>query len=314
MFILQKISNSLIYRYWNLIKHRFPYLWMKHRYKQELHKKLNIKNPKDINEKIQWLQFYTNTSHWSILADKYLVREYVELRIGKEFLVPLIGMWDDVQDIDFDSLPNKFVIKPNNGSYDSLVITDKTSIDIDNIKYRLSYSMNHKFGYDNAEPHYLRIKPCIIAEKLLETTDSHGLIDYKIWCFDGEPFGIFACFDRDPITHHANFMFYDLKWKRHPELMSENFRNDCSCGKPNNLMSMLEIASKLSQGIPQCRVDLYNVNGKIYFGEMTLTSNYGMMQYFTQDCLNLMGDFCQLPKPSVKERISCFIRRYTPKI
>lgn len=310
--MINRVYNSLNYRYWQFIKYHFPFRWVRHLYKTELGKRANFSNPRDLNEKIQWLEFYTDTRLWSTLADKYAVREYVTNRIGEQYLTKLLGKWTNAEDIDFNDLPEKFVIKPNNGSYDVIVVNNKNEANLEEIRKKLSHSINNPFGYDNGEPHYLRIKPCIIAEELLETTQEEGLVDYKIWCFNGVPHVIFACFNRNPITHHADFMTYDLNWRRHPEYLIPEFRNESHCPKPSNFKQMLYVASKLSEGLPQCRVDLYNIDGKIVFGEMTLSSNYGMMPYFTQEILDEMGNCCVLPKRSWIEKVLCFLKRNLP--
>lgn len=299
----------------NRIKRRyFPFLWRKQLYKKTLGKSLNLKNPRDLNEKIQWLMSYGDTSQWPLLADKYRVRQWVADRIGEEYLVPLLGKWDRAEDIDFDSLPDKFVMKPNNGSYDCIVCSDKSTANLAEIRNCMDRSMHKRFGYNSGELHYLRIKPCIIAEKVLEPTAAEGLVDYKVWCFNGEPYCFLVCANRDPLTHHADIMYYDLDWQRYPHKMSEHFRNDSICPRPANLEKMLALAAKLSEGIPQVRVDFYNIEGKIYFGEMTLTSNYGAMEYYTQETLNEMGKKCTLPSRTMKLRFTTFIRRWIPQI
>lgn len=312
---MYKIYNALRSRYWNFIHSHYPYFWAKHLYERELGKKANLSEPRDINEKILWLEFFTDTRLWSILADKYAVREFVRNRVGDDVLIPLLGHWDNADAIDFDTLPKSFVVKPNNGSYDTLIITDKDHVNLNDIRKRLAYSLKNKFGLNNAEPHYLRIPPCIIAEEMLRSDDSQDLIDYKIWCFNGKPYCFFICVGRNPITHHADFVYYDLQWNRHPEFNTPPFRNNCTCPKPSpeDLMKLLEVAAKLSKGLPQCRVDLYLVNGKIYFGEMTLSSNYGMMPYFVQEVLDDMGDHCKLPKRTFTDRWYSFMTRYLPK-
>lgn len=298
--------------YWHFIHNHFPYWWAKHIYPHEVGKILHLSNPQDINEKILWLEYFTDTRQWSRLTDKYAVREFVRSHCGDDILVPLLGRWEKIEDIDFSSLPESFVIKPNNGSYDTIIVMDKKNTDLDNIKSRLSCSLHKKFGHNNGEAHYLRIKPCIIAEKILTTKNTLGLIDYKIWCFYGKPYGIMVCGERNPETHHAKLMFYDLQWNRREDLISESFRNDFSCPKPKNFDKMVTIATKLSQGFPQCRVDMYNIEGKVYFGEMTFTSNYGMMPYFTQELLNDMGNHCPLPQRALNDRWQSFVTRYMP--
>lgn len=310
---MNSIYNAIKTRYWNFVHFHFPYFWAKKLYRIELKKEINFSDPKDINEKILWLEFFTDTRYWSVLADKFAVREYVQSHVGQEVLIPLLGQWNNANEIDFNSLPQSFVIKPNNGSYDTIIVPDKNSANWDEIRNRLQHSLESKFGLNNAEPHYLRIKPCIIAEKLLETNDPQGLIDYKIWCFNGKPYGILVCMGRDPITHHANLTYYDLEWNRHNEYIAEQFRNDCICPKPKNLKELLALATKLSTGLPQCRIDMYIVKDKIYFGEITLTSNYGMMPYFTQNILDDMGKHCQLPKRKFTDRYYSFKTRYLPQ-
>ena len=311
--ILKRIYNSFRYRFNVFIaKKYFPFLYCKYRYKEIAGKKTDFSNPRDINEKIQWLEFFTDTTEWSRLADKYAVREYVKERVGEEILVPLLGKWDKAADIDFSKLPKKFVIKPNNGSYDCCIVTDKEHTDLEVIRRKMYDSMKHPFGRETCEPHYLRIKPCIIAEQLLETDEVGGLIDYKMWCFNGKFHSVFLCANRDNDKHKVDWNYYDENWKRCPEKISEKFRNDFESPRPENFDKMIEYAEKLSEGLPQARIDFYNIKGKIYFGEITLTSNFGMMPYYPQEVLDDMGKHCILPKRSFAEKVSSFIYRWMP--
>lgn len=299
----------------NRIKRRFfPYLWRKHVYKKTLGKSLNLKNPRDLNEKIQWLMSYGDTSQWPLLADKYLVRQWVADKIGGEYLVPLLGKWDRAEDIDLASLPDKFVLKPNNGSYDCIVCHDKSSLDFNEVRQKMAYAIKHSHSVSYGEQHYKRIKPCIIAEQMLEPTSAEGLVDYKIWCFNGKPYCFLVCMNRDNDTHHGDLMIYDLDWVRRPDMMSERVKHNSMCPKPENLNKMLEIAARLSKGIPQVRVDLYNVDGKIYFGEMTMTASYGAMVNFSQSTLDEMGDLCKLPSLDIRSRFSALFRNWLPSI
>lgn len=307
------IIEKLRWHYFDFIKHHFPFLWSKHLYRINCGKVTDFSNPKDLNEKIQWLMFYTDTSLWTILADKYAVRDYVVERIGEKYLVPLLYKWDSPEDIDFKSLPAKFVIKPNNGSYDTIICRNKATADFDKIRRKMGKAFKCRFGYDTAEMHYLRIKPCIIVEELLECETPGGLIDYKIWCFEGKPYCIFVCANRDNIHHSTDFIYYDLNWERHPEFIKSTFKNSFHCPRPDNLAELLQIASKLSAGLPQARIDLYDINNHIFFGEITLSSNFGMMPYFTEQALNEMGAQFSLPKRSIAEKFSTFRNRWMPK-
>ncbi len=310
MNIIEKFRNK---KDW-LIKRYYPFFWSRILYKRNLGKVTNFNAPKDLNEKIQWLMFYTDTSVWSQLADKYAVRQYVKEKVGDNILIPLLGKWDSAEAIDFENLPEKFVMRPNNGSYDTIICKNKSMVDCEEIRKRMAFSLQHRFGFENAEPHYLKITPCIIAEKLLEDKDNKGLIDYKIWCFNGEPYCFLVCANRNPVTHHADFVYYDINWESHPTFLSEKFRNNIIVPKPSNLDEMISIARRLSHGFPQVRVDLYNIGDKIFFGEMTFSSNFGMMPYYTQEVLDNMGNQCALPDRNLKEKISTFIQRWFPTL
>lgn len=306
----EQVYNKLL----NIIKYHYPYLWCKYLYKHQLGKKADFRNPKDINEKIQWLEFFTDTTHWAMLADKLRVRNFVKERVGEHILIPLLGTWEAAENIPFDSLPEKFVIKPNNGSYDCIIVNNKSEVDFDLIRGRMAHSLKFPFGFENAEPHYLRIKPCIIAEQLLETNNPKGLVDYKFWCINGKVHHVFVCGERDSVTHKCKWVYYDINWTRHIDKISEKYRNDFQCPIPQNFQTMIKYAEKLSYGLPQVRVDLYNIDGVIYFGEMTLTSNYGMIPYYTQEVLDEMGVLCVLPVRSIGEKLKCFFKRWFPVI
>ena len=148
----------------------------------------------------------------------------------------------------------------------------------------------------------------------LESNEYGGLIDYKIWCFDGKPYCIFVVANRDNIHHQADFAYYDLNWNRISENIAPTFQSNFECPRPVNLEEMFEIASKLSEGLPQTRIDLYNIGGKIYFGEITMSSNFGMMPYFSSEALMDMGKLVILPQRNFKEKLHTFLRRWIPRI
>lgn len=227
------------------------------------------------------------------VADKYMVRKFVKDRGLGNILVKLYGKYDTTDEINFDELPNSFVLKTNHGSGDCIVVTDKRKIDIGDIKNRLDNALNTKYGLYSGERHYLSIKPCIIAEEFLDNDDlgfTTSLIDYKIWCFDGKPYSVWACYSR---TKHETFVnVYDLNWVCHPEFSVFNNHYKDGKGKvpkPRCLEEMLNAASILSKGFPVLRVDFYEVKGKLYFGELTCTSNGGYMDFYTKDYLLELG-------------------------
>lgn len=277
-----------------------PLLISKILYKKTFGKALNLKNPITLNEKIQWLKFYGDTSLWPMLADKYEVREFVKAKGLENTLVKLYGKWNDANDIDWEKLPNKFVLKANNGCGDVTICKDKLKLNKRQLVDYYNGLMKDKFGVQTGQLHYKLIKPCIIAEELLDiskqSTPSSSLIDYKIWCFDGKASYIFVILNRT--KEHADFMIFDLDWNQHPEYLVETNHFDVYKGviqKPMFLNEMLRISETLSKGYPQMRVDLYEVDGKIYFGELTLTSAGGLMNYFTDEFLRLTGSMVKLP-------------------
>lgn len=277
----------------------FPATMSKRFYESIMHKPLNLDDPKDLNEKIHWLKIYSDTSMWPVLADKYRVREYVKEKGLGHLLNKLYGVWKRPEDIDFDSLPSKFVLKLNNGSGDAVIVKDKSMIDQEAIREKMKECLKHHFGAYSVEPHYLKIPPRIIAEELLEDKSvesfSRSLVDYKIWCFDGEPFVILVAYDREIGTAHHYLDCYDLDWNRHLDYLNDQTERN-PIPKPKNLDKMIEAASILSKGYPQMRVDFYDIDGDIRFGELTLTGAAGCMQSFNAEALLVMGEKCKIKK------------------
>ena len=265
------------------------------KYFYKLHRWPDFEHPKDLNEKINWLKFYGDTSQWPMLADKFAVREYVRECGLEDCLIPLIGKWDSVDDIDWDALPQQFVMKCNNGSGDVVVCKDKDKLDIESTKRHFRKCLDEKLSVISGEPHYAKIKPCIIAEQLLDSSaqpsDSNSLVDYKIWCFNGKPAYI-VCYSNRHDKYYSEIGVYDLNWSEHREFLkySAHYKPEHTpMPKPKCLDRMIEIASTLSCGFPEVRVDLYEVNGNVFFGELTFTSSGGYMAHFTQEFLDKMG-------------------------
>lgn len=290
IYIIQALAKIKVLTPINIAKLRYWYI---------LHKWPNFRHPKDLNEKINYLKFYGDTSKWPMLTDKYAVRKYIESLGLKNILVKLYGKWDSVDDIDWELLPNQFVMKCNNGSGDVIICHDKSKLDIEATKKYFRKILSQTFGIVSGEPHYSQIPPCIIAEELLDNStqpcNSSSIIDYKIWCFNGKPYNIFCCYNRK--KYNTNIGCYDLNWKYHPEysVFTHHYKKSPHLlPKPTCLKQMLDIAQKLSMGFPILRVDLYEVNGKVYFGELTFTSQSGCMDYFTQEYLIQMGNQVKL--------------------
>lgn len=275
----------------------FPETLLRIRYRYVFRKSLNLENPQNLNEKILWAKLYADTTLWTELADKRMVRNYIE-KIGLgDILVELYATWYKKEEVDFDALPDNFIIKANNGDgkgtnkiiRKSILTNEKKNEYVNLIGEWLA---RKNIGALHAEPHYKNMIPCVIAEEVLPLEPgSKSLIDYKIWCFNGRASYIFVCNDRIANGSSASVMVYDLDWVAHPEFSvfnSDYLRGDI-IQKPKNFQRMIEIAEKIAEGFPQLRVDLYNLNGNIYFGEMTFTSQGGFMDYFTPEFNKELG-------------------------
>lgn len=287
------------------INKKAPVLVAKARYKKTFGQSLNLKNPKNLNEKILWLSLYSDITEWSRLADKYSVREYVKEKGLSDILIPMYGVWDSISEIDWDSLPQSFVMKTTNGSGTNLIVKDKNAMDRRDSLTQVDKWLHQHTGVTTTEFHYKDIKPRVIAEELLLNPSdiasfSTTLIDYKVWCFNGKAQYVWACSNRVGIS--TEVAMFDRDWNYHPEMsvFTEHYKEQSNLvPKPKNLLRMLEIAEILSKGFPVVRVDLYNLDGKIYFGEMTFTSLGGQMDFYTQDALLKMGNMVDISNVSV---------------
>ena len=263
-----------------------------------LGRRINWKYPKDFNDKINWLKIYSDTSLWTEYSDKLLVRKHISDLGLSNLLVPLLGHWNNAKEIDFDSLPNQFVLKTNHGSGEVIVVRDKNAVNKEEIIKKIQDYLNTPYGLYQAEPHYLKIKPCILAEAFLEQNSplSTSVIDYKIFCFDGKPYSTLCFFNRTKT--HYDFELHDLDWYYHPEYLVFNNHSRDGKGvipKPKTYNQMLKAAAILSKGFPQVRVDFYEIDGKLYFSELTFTSTGGFIRYLSSDYLKQLGDQVILP-------------------
>ena len=263
-------------------------------WKKRYGRTIDWSHPADINEKIQWLMCFSDTSEWTRLSDKIQVRDYVAEKGFGDLLIPLLGTWKHAADIPWNTLPAKFVLKCNHDSGSTHIID--TSTDRAAVAAALDEALKQKYGYRHGEMHYNGIEPCILAEAYLDGGEAVP-VDYKVWCFDGKPYCIWACHGRT--ADHVYVNVYDLDWTPRPEasVFTDHYRDGgCSLPKPATLPKMLEAAAKLSEGFPEVRVDFYEVRGRLYFGEMTFASLMGMMDFYTDDFLKELGDQVILPR------------------
>lgn len=297
--MIGKIFRFIRFHTFRLLYRNSPKKWADFLYKWKFGKPLNWDNPRDINEKINWLKFNHDTSLWTRLADKYKMREYVESLGYGDCLPRLYGKWDRAEDIEWDKLPDKFVMKVNNGSGDVILCENKDLLDKDEVMKTMKRLLKIRFGRRMAEPHYDGIKPCIIAEEYLDpqkqSVPSERLIDYKIWVMNGVPEYILVCSGRT--KEGVCRTIYDKQWKMYPQYTlrkGHSTTTDKPILCPECLDKMLEMAAKLAGKEPQVRVDFYVVDGKPFVGELTFTSLAGFHDNYSQEFLDILGDKCHL--------------------
>ncbi|HKC04974.1 MAG TPA: ATP-grasp fold amidoligase family protein [Patescibacteria group bacterium] len=274
------------------INYFFDRLYVSLMYVLFFSRKLNWKHPTRYTEKIQIFKISNEAESLSSFVDKYEVRKYVEKTVGTQYLVPILGVFDDVSQIDLKALPRQFVLKTTHGSGWNVICKDKNKVDWNKEFSNLSLWM--KKNYYNSpgrERQYKNIKPKIICEKYI-FEGKEGLIDYKIYCFSGKPYCIRAMVGR---YTHLRKSTYDLDWKPYP--LNFIFNPPIPLAhipKPKNLQKMIRIAAKLSAPFPEVRVDLYNVDGQIYFGELTFTPSGGLERFDPDSCDEMFGSFFNL--------------------
>lgn len=256
---------------------------------------LNTDFPSTFNEKLQWLKLHDRKPEYTIMVDKYKVREYVTRKIGEQYLIPLIGAWDSTNEIDFGMLPEKFAIKCNhNSGLGMYICKDKSKMDITKVKKRLRKGLKQDYYLTSREWPYKDVPRKIIAEQYLENSELGGLTDYKIHCFNGVPKFILVCRDRFSESGLTED-FYTPEW----ELMSVKRPNIPNAKtpliKPEKLDEMLDLAKKLSDNIPFLRVDFYYVNCKIYFSELTFFPASGFAPFEPDRWDKTFGDWLELP-------------------
>ena len=265
--------------------------YLKDWYYEQTGKVLNLKNPKTFNEKIQWLKLNDSTALKTHLADKYLVRDWVKEKIGEDFLIPLLGVYEKFEDIDFDDLPERFVLKTNHGAGYNYIVKDKSKLNKKLLKSIFDKWMNTNYAYVNGlELQYKDIKPLILIEKYLEN-ENEELNDYKFYCFDGKVQYIQYISER---SNGYKMKFFDRDWN------PQNFVSNHSMlkifpKKLDNLQSIINVVEKLAQGFMFVRVDLYVLdNGDVKFGEMTFTPASGTLNWQPENMDMVMGSFLKI--------------------
>jgi len=274
-------------------------IYLKILYRVRMGKKLNLKNPTCFNEKLQWLKLYDRKPLYTTLVDKYAVRQYIKDKIGEEYLIPLVGgPWKSFDEIDFDALPNQFVLKCTHDSGGLVICRDKSKLDRDAARKKISGCLKLNYYFGGREWPYKNVPPRIIAEQYMTDEENDNLPVYKIFCFHGEP-RIIQSIQNDKQPNES-IDYFDTDWNLLE--LRQNFPNSANpFARPDQLPAMLEVAKKLAKGMSFIRVDLYTINGKVKFSEYTFYSDSGTAK-FEPDTWDLtLGQWLRLPEKDQDE-------------
>lgn len=299
---LRTIRWSNLFRPYKIIYHLnftpFKYLipdkmMIKAAFKNYLNKDLDLENPRTFNEKLQWIKLYDRNPRYTDLVDKYKMKQIIAEQLGPEYVVPVLGVWEKPEDIDFDVLPNQFVLKTNHDSKGICICRDKATFDKAAAIKKLDFAIKRDFYYEGREWPYKNVKRCVFAEAYLEDKSNGTLCDYKLFCFNGEPKIMYIVPGRIP-GQETFADFFDMDFNR-LELTMDHDHSKGPVEKPKNFELMKKMAAKLSAGIPQVRVDFYEVNGQVYFGEMTFFHSNGLAPVNPPEWNERLGSWIKLP-------------------
>ncbi len=252
----------------------------------------NLKNPKTYNEKLNWLKLHDKNPIYTRIVDKFEAKEYVKDIIGDQYIIPTLGVWDNFDDIDFDELPQQFVLKCTHDSEGLVIVKDKDKLDKEMAKNKIESALKQNFFYIGREWPYKNVKPRIIAEKYMEDHIDGELRDYKFFCFDGEPKAMFVASDR--ASDNVKFDYFDLNFN-HLDIKQKYPHAEQQLRKPVTFEKMIELSKVLSKGFPHVRVDFYEVDGQLYFGELTFYHFSGFMPFEPNKWDKIFGDWIKLP-------------------
>ena len=261
-------------------------------YYAEFGKFIDFKNPKTFNEKLNWLKLYYRRPDLITLVDKYEVKKYIADKIGEQYVIPTLGVWGKFEDINFNELPNQFVLKCTHDSGGLVVCKDKSKLNLKEVKAKIEKSLTNNYYLWTREWPYKGVKPRIIAEKYMEDQETGELRDYKFFCFNGEPKLMFVASERG--LKNTKFDFYDMQF-HHMNIVQHYPNSEYSIEKPEHFEKMVMLAEKLSAGFPHVRVDFYEANGQVYFGEMTFYHMGAIVPFETEEWDKKIGDWLVLP-------------------
>lgn len=287
-----KLDNLGMFRMDDVSYLRLKYLAM-------MGKQLDLESPRTFNEKLQWLKLYDRKPEYTKMVDKYEVKKYVAEKIGEQYIIPTIGVYDRFEDINFDELPSQFVIKCTHDSGGLVICNDKAKLNIKEAKKKINNSLKKNYFWSGREWPYKNVKPRVLVEKMLPELDG-DVIDYKFMCFDGKVRLIFTCSERRS-KDGLKVTWFTPDWKQ-LDFTRHYPSSKKKIDKPKNLNLMIKIAEELSRGIPFVRIDLYNIDGKIYFGEYTFYPGTGLEEFEPEEWDEKIGEMLVLPQEKDDEK------------
>ena len=268
--------------------------YIKALFKQEIGVDLNLEDPKTFNEKLQWLKLYNRDPRYTKMVDKFEVKKYIKKNIGEQYVIPTIGVYEKFSDINFDKLPDKFVIKCTHDSGTIIICKNKKDFDLPSARLKINKALRKNFYYQSREWPYKNVKPRIIIEPYIEDSDDKELRDYKFYCFGGKPHVLLLATDRLS-GKGLCFDYFDMNFK-HLALTNHWHPNAAvTPHKPKHFELMKRLASQLSNGIPHVRVDFYEANGNVYVGELTFFDMGGQLKIHPDNWEKEWGDLITLP-------------------
>lgn len=253
----------------------------------------DLDNPKRFNEKLQWLKLHDKRPEYTLMVDKYEAKKYVAGILGEEYIIPTLGVWERFEDIDFDALPQQFVLKCTHDSGGLVICPDKSKLNIEKAQKKINKRLKRNQFRKHREYPYKGVKPRIIAEQFMVDESGTELKDYKFFCFNGEPKMLLLASNRGKGTY---MNFYDMEFNLLPVQRAAHPNAKNLFVKPDGFDKMKQLAKTLSKGIPHIRVDFYNINGKIYFGELTFFSGSGNIPFHPDEWDYKIGEWLELPK------------------
>lgn len=288
------IKQTKLFLEQNIFKYMSDEMFLKFYYLIFFGKKLDLKNPKTFNEKLQWLKLYDRNPDYCKMVDKYEVKKYVADIIGDEYIVPCYGVWDSFDEIDFSALPEQFVLKCTHGCGGIYICKDRNQFDYKSAKKEIERNLKIQYFYTGREWPYKNVKPRVLAEKYIENNKTSDLKDYKFFTFSGVVRALYVATDRQKASEETKFDFFDDNFN-HLSFENGHIASNGNIEKPLNFEKMKELSSLLAKKIPHVRVDWYEADGQLYFGELTFFHMSGMSPFKPSDWDLIFGNWLELP-------------------